>query len=209
MQRLRGFDAAFLHFETATNYLHVGQTCVFDPSTAPAGHSFEAVRQLLEDRIHLIPPFRRRLVEVPLGLRHPVWIEDPDFDLDYHLRRAALPAPGGSRELADFAAEVMSRPLDRHRPPWEMYIVEGLDDGMVAAISKVHHAAIDGVSGAEATAQLLDLSPESADVMRWTPTRRRSGRRTQWTTRHYTTCLRAGGCGCCGSTTTSPARESR
>jgi diacylglycerol O-acyltransferase len=164
MQRLRGFDAAFLHFETATNHLHVGQTCVFDPSTAPAGHSFQAVRQLLEDRIHLIPPFRRRLVEVPLGLRHPVWIEDPDFDLDYHLRRAALHAPGGNRELADFAAEVMSRPLDRRRPPWEMYIVEGLEDGMVAAITKVHHAAIDGVSGAEATAQLLDLSPESADV---------------------------------------------
>jgi diacylglycerol O-acyltransferase / wax synthase len=164
MQRLRGFDASFLHFETATNHLHVGQACVFDPSTAPAGHSFDNVRQLIEDRIHLIPPFRRRLAEVPLGLHHPVWLEDPDFDLDYHLRRAALPAPGGACELADFTAQVMSRPLDRRRPPWEMHIVEGLQGGMVAAVSKVHHAAIDGVSGAEATAQLLDLSPESAET---------------------------------------------
>lgn len=164
MRRLRGFDAAFFHFETPTNHLHVGQACIFDPSTTPGGHSFDDVRGLFTDRIHLIPPFRRRLVEVPFGLHHPVWIEDPDFDLDYHLRRAAVPAPGGIRELADLTAEVMSRPLDRSRPPWEMHIVEGLEDGMVAAISKVHHGAIDGVSGAEATAKLLDLSPEPAAV---------------------------------------------
>ncbi|HWC38361.1 MAG TPA: wax ester/triacylglycerol synthase family O-acyltransferase [Acidimicrobiales bacterium] len=164
MRRLSGFDAAFLYFETPTTHLHVGQVCVFDPSTAPDGHSFEDVRQLLKDRIHLIPPFRRRLAQVPFGLHHPVWIEDPDFDLDYHLRRAALPSPGGPAELADFSADVMSRPLDRHRPPWEMHIVEGLEGGMVGAVSKVHHAAIDGVSGAEATAQLLDLAPERGHV---------------------------------------------
>jgi WS/DGAT/MGAT family acyltransferase len=93
-------------------------------------------------------------------LHHPVWLEDPDFDLDYHLRRAALPAPGGAAELAAFTAEVMSRPLDRHHPPWEMYMVEGLEGDMVAGVTKVHHAAIDGISGAEVTANLLDASPE-------------------------------------------------
>jgi WS/DGAT/MGAT family acyltransferase len=161
MQRLTGFDAAFFHFETAGAHMHVGQTCVFDPSTAPEGYSFGRVRQLIEDRLHLVPPFRRRLGDIPLRLHHPVWLEDPDFDLDYHVRPAALPEPGGVAELADFTAEVMSRPLHRHRPPWEMYVVEGLEGGMVAAVTKVHHAAIDGLSGAEITASLLDLSPES------------------------------------------------
>ena len=160
MQRLTGFDSAFFQVETAGTQMHVGQTCVFDPSTAPEGHSFEAVRQLLADRLHLVPPFRRRLADVPLRLHHPVWLEDADFDLDYHVRPAALPAPGGVAELADFTADVMGRPLHRHRPPWEMYVVEGLEGGMVASVTKVHHAAIDGLSGAEITANLLDLSPE-------------------------------------------------
>jgi WS/DGAT/MGAT family acyltransferase len=161
MQRLTGFDAAFFHVETGGAHMHVGQTCVFDPSTAPEGHSFGRVRQLIEDRLHLVPPFRRRLAEVPLRLHHPVWLEDPDFDLDYHVRPAALPAPGGVAELAEFTAEVMSRPLHRHRPPWEMYVIEGLEGGMVAGVTKAHHAAIDGLSGAEITASLLDLSPDS------------------------------------------------
>ncbi|HEX4540988.1 MAG TPA: wax ester/triacylglycerol synthase family O-acyltransferase [Acidimicrobiales bacterium] len=160
MQRLTGFDAAFFHLETAGTHMHVGQTCVFDPSTAPRGHSFERIRQLIHDRLHLVPPFRRRLADIPMRLHHPVWLEDPDFDLDYHVRSAALPQPGGVPELADFTAEVMGRPLHRDRPPWEMYIVEGLEDGMVAGVTKVHHAAIDGLSGAEITATLLDLSPE-------------------------------------------------
>lgn len=160
MQKLTGFDAAFLHFETTTSHMHVGQACVFDPSTAPGDYGFDSVRQLVEERLHLLPPFRRRLAEVPLSLHHPVWIEDPNFELDYHLRRAALPAPGGPAELASFSAEVMGRPLDRDRPPWEMYVVEGLEGGKVAGISKVHHSAIDGVSGAELTANLLDLSSD-------------------------------------------------
>jgi WS/DGAT/MGAT family acyltransferase len=172
MQRLTGFDAAFLHVETASTHMHVGQTSVFDPSTSPHGHSFDAARQVIADRLHLVPPFRRRLAEAPLRLHHPVWLEDPDFDLDYHVRRAALPAPGGAAELADFTAEVMGRPLDRDRPPWEMYIVEGLEGDMVAGVTKVHHAAIDGISGAEVTANLLDLSPEpvtTAPDQPWDP----------------------------------------
>ena len=164
MQRLTGLDATFLYLETSNNMMHVASTAVFDPSTVPGGYSFEGVKQLVAERLPLLPPFRRRLAEIPFGIHHPIWIEDPDFDLDYHIRRAALPAPGGSRELAEFAEEVMSRPLDRSRPLWEMYVVEGLEHGLIASVTKTHHAAIDGVSGAELTVNLLDLQPEPAPV---------------------------------------------
>src|SRR5437588_1113306 len=144
--------------------MHVASTAVFDPSTVPGGYSFEKVVELVESRLPLLPPFRRRLVEVPFQLHHPLWIEDPDFDIEYHVRRAALPAPGGAQELADFAADVMSRALDRTRPLWEMYVVEGLEGGNIASITKTHHAAIDGVSGAELIVNLLDLQPEPTEV---------------------------------------------
>src|SRR2546421_11745106 len=106
MRRLSGLDATFLYMETPNNHMHVASTAVVDPSTVPGGYSFEGVRALVENRLPLLPPFRRRLVEVPFQLPHPLWIEDPEFDLDYHLRRAALPAPGGAREQAEFPAEV-------------------------------------------------------------------------------------------------------
>ena len=160
MQRLTGLDATFLYLETPTNHMHVASTCIFDPSTVPGGYSFEGVRELVRDRLPLLPPFRRRLVEIPFQLHHPLWIEDPDFDLDYHIRRAALPSPGGEQELAEFAGEVISRQLDRRHPLWEMYVVEGLENGLIATVTKTHHAAIDGVSGAELTVNLLDLQPE-------------------------------------------------
>src|SRR2546423_3592789 len=102
MQRLTGLDATFLYLETPANHMHVASTAIFDPSTVPGGYSFDKVRDLVEDRLPLLPPFRRRLVEVPFQIHHPLWIEDPDFDLDYHLRLAALPAPVGDNELADF-----------------------------------------------------------------------------------------------------------
>jgi diacylglycerol O-acyltransferase len=162
MRRLTGIDATFLYMETASVQPYVASVAVFDPSTVPGGYSFEKVRDLVEDRLPLLPPFRWRLVEVPFQLTHPLWIEDPDFDLDYHVRRRALPAPGGDRELAEFAADVFGRPLDRSRPLWEMYVVEGLEGGRLAVITKTHHAAIDGVSGAELTVNLLDFGPESA-----------------------------------------------
>src|SRR5207237_723521 len=164
MQRLTGLDATFLYLETPSIHMHVASTAVFDPSTVPGGYSFEKVLGLVESRLHLLPPFRRRLVEVPFQLHHPLWIEDPDFDLEYHVRRAALPEPGGPRALADFAGDVMSRPLDRTKPLWEMYVAEGLEGGHIASITKTHHAAIDGVSGAELTVNLLDLQPEPAAV---------------------------------------------
>jgi diacylglycerol O-acyltransferase len=161
MQRLTGMDASFLYLETPTNHMHVAATAVFDPSTVPGGYSFEKVRDLVESRLHLLPPFRRRLLTIPFELHHPLWIEDPDFDLEYHVRRAALPAPGGEAELAEFAEQVMARPLDRDRPLWEMYVVEGLEHGHIATITKTHHSAIDGVSGAELTVNLLDLSADA------------------------------------------------
>ena len=161
MQRLTGMDASFLYLETPTNHMHVAATAVFDPTTVPGGYSFEKVRDLVESRLHLLPPFRRRLLTIPFELHHPLWIEDPDFDLEYHVRRAALPAPGGEAELAEFAEQVMARPLDRDRPLWEMYVVEGLEHGHIATVTKTHHAAIDGVSGAELTVNLLDLSADA------------------------------------------------
>ncbi len=165
MQRLSGLDAAFVYMETATNHMHVGLVGGVRPVDRwPGGYSFAKVRALVESRLPLVPPFRRRLLEVPFRLQHPVWIEDPDFDLDYHLRRAALPAPGGDAELAEFAADVFGRGLDRRRPLWEMYVVEGLQDGMFAVVTKIHHAAIDGVSGAEVVARLLDLQAEPVDL---------------------------------------------
>src|SRR5688500_9160495 len=100
MQRLSGLDAGFLYMETSSMHMHVASTVVFDPSTVPGGYSFEKVKELVRSRLHLLPPFRRRLVTIPFELHHPLWIEDPDFDLDYHVRRAGLPAPGGKEELA-------------------------------------------------------------------------------------------------------------
>ncbi|HEV8206725.1 MAG TPA: wax ester/triacylglycerol synthase family O-acyltransferase [Acidimicrobiia bacterium] len=173
MQRLDGMDASFVYLDTPATPMQVGMTCVFDPSTAPNGYSFRKVRRLVEDRLHLIPPFRRRLVEVPTHLHRPGWIDDPEFDLDEHLYRVRLPSPGGISELERFAADVASRPLDQQRPPWEMHVVEGLEGGMVGSVTKMHHAAVDGVSGAELTATLLDLEPEPEPAARpdtkWRP----------------------------------------
>jgi diacylglycerol O-acyltransferase / wax synthase len=164
MQRLDGMDASFVYLDTPATPMQVGMAGVFDPSTAPGGYSFRKVRRLVEDRLHLIPQFRRRLVEVPAHLHRPAWIEDPDFDLDEHLHRVLLRPPGGITELEQFASHVIRRPLDPGRPPWEMHIVEGLEGGMVASVTKMHHSAVDGVSGAELTATLLDLEPEPEPV---------------------------------------------
>jgi diacylglycerol O-acyltransferase / wax synthase len=162
-ERLSGLDAGFLYLETPTLQMHVAIVAVFDPTTVPGGYSFRRIRQRILDRIPLVPVFQRRLVEVPLRLGHPVWVDDADFDIDNHLRRAALPSPGGMRELAEFAADVTSRQLPRDRPLWEMWLVEGLEDGKFALVAKMHHSTIDGVSGAELLGVLFDLEPEPPD----------------------------------------------
>jgi len=155
-----GQDAAFLALETPSNHMQVAAMAVLDPATVPGGYSFAKVRDRVRHRLRLAAPLRRRLVEVPLGLGHPVWVEDPDFDLDDHVRRVALPSPGGDAELRELVGEAMSRPLDRRRPLWELHVVEGLEHGRLAFLLKVHHAVTDGVSGAELGARLLDLEPE-------------------------------------------------
>jgi diacylglycerol O-acyltransferase / wax synthase len=162
MQRLTGLDAAFLALETPSTHMHVMATMVLDPSDVPGGFTVETVRKLIADRLPRLEPFRRRVVEVPFGVHHPVWVEDPDFDLDYHVRRAALPAPGALDELAELTAEIAGRPLDRHRPLWELWVVEGLEHGHVAIIAKMHHAAIDGVLGVDLMTEIFDLERHPA-----------------------------------------------
>lgn len=163
MQRLSGMDASFLYMETPTHHMHVVGTLILDPSGLDEPFTVDRMRRLIETRIHLMPMLRRRVVEVPLGIDHPVWIEDPDFNLDQHIRRVAVPAPGTRRELAEIVGQVASVPLDRKLPLWEMTLVEGLDDGCVALVSKLHHACIDGITGADMMAHLLDLEPTAAD----------------------------------------------
>ncbi len=164
MERLTGLDATFLYLETPTHHMHVSMAMVLDPSTMPNGYSFGAVKEFIASRMDRIPQFRRRLVTVPLNLHHPVWVEDPDFDLDFHVRRIGAPAPGGRRELGEMAAQIASVPLDRSRPLWEMWVVEGLKQDRIGIVSKVHHCAIDGASGAELMVHLYDLDPADAVV---------------------------------------------
>ncbi len=157
MQRLTGLDAAFLALETPSTHMHVMATMVLDPTDVDGGFTVESMRNLIAERLPRLEPFRRRVVEVPFGLDHPVWIDDPDFDLEYHVRRAALPDPGGLDELAELTAEIAGRPLDRRRPLWELWVVEGLEHGHVAVIAKMHHAAIDGVLGVDLMTEIFDL----------------------------------------------------
>lgn len=170
MQQLSGLDNSFLSMETSTMYGHVTSLAIFEPDAAL---TFEAVKELVASRIHLVPPFRRRLVDVPLGLDHPYWIEDPHFDLDFHIRRIAVPPPGDEYQLAELSARIAARHLDRARPLWEMYIIEGLEGGYTAELTKIHHACIDGVSGAEILGVLLDIertpAPTPAPEVPWRP----------------------------------------
>jgi WS/DGAT/MGAT family acyltransferase len=140
--------------------MHVASLGIFDPSTVEGGVGIDRVIEVYSQRLHLAPPFRRRLVHVPFGLHHPLWIEDPDFDIRNHVRHTAIPSPGGTQELSNLVSRLVALPLDRTRPLWEIWLIEGLADGNVALLTKVHHAAIDGASGNELLVALLDLSPE-------------------------------------------------
>ncbi|HVC71544.1 MAG TPA: wax ester/triacylglycerol synthase family O-acyltransferase [Acidimicrobiales bacterium] len=157
-------DAAFLYFETPTMHMHVVGVLVLDGSDVPGGFGMADVRAALEQRIHLIPPLRRRLVSPLAGMGHPVWIEDPDFSLDDHILPAPLPTPVSWHDLERFVGTVAARPLDRHRPLWEMWIVEGLEKSTIALVTKLHHSIMDGGAGGDLMASLFDLSPEIAQV---------------------------------------------
>ena len=162
MERLSGLDSAFLSMETPAMHLHVAIAAVIDPTTMSTPYSFDGLKAFVARRLMAEPAFRRRVVEVPFQLNHPIWVEDPHIDLDYHVRRHALPAPGGHRELTDLTGAIVGVPLDRSRPLWEIHVVEGLHDGNVVLIGKIHHAAVDGVSGAELFVHLFDLTPDAA-----------------------------------------------
>jgi diacylglycerol O-acyltransferase / wax synthase len=170
MQQLSGQDASFVYMETPHTPMHIGSVGIYDPSTAPGGFvRFKDILNFIESRLGGARSFRERLVRVPFDLDHPYWIQDPDFDIEYHVRHIALPAPGDWRQLCIQVARLHSRPMDLTKPLWEFNIVEGLDNipglpkGCFALVAKVHHAAIDGMSGVEMSAAVHDLSPDKSN----------------------------------------------
>ena len=164
-RRLTGMDAAFLYGETANAPLNVIGVIVLESHSRQPGADFERLRAQIELRLPVLPILRRKLVEVPLGLDHPVWIEDPHFDLDAHVFRSALRPPGGERELERFVARLAETPLRRDRPLWEMHVVEGVGRRRFALVAKVHHAAVDGVGGVGMLVALLDGDPEGKELV--------------------------------------------
>ncbi|WP_018333023.1 WS/DGAT/MGAT family O-acyltransferase [Actinomycetospora chiangmaiensis] len=177
MQQLSGLDAVFLAAEDDHQFTHVSQLVVFDKPD-PDYEPFTAWRRQLADRLHLLEPLRRRLVEVPLGLDHPYWISDPDFDLDFHVRHSAVPPPGTDEQLDELVGRLIAGPMDRDHPLWVSHVIEGLaateesPHGRFALLTMVHHSAVDGASGAELLTLMLDDVPDAerpADAGRWTP----------------------------------------
>ncbi len=165
MRQLTSLDAQFLALENSRQTGHVGSLAILDPSTAPGGKfGARQVMRLLSERGPQLPPLRWRLAEVPMGLDHPYWVDEGELDLGYHIRELALASPGSDAQLAEQVARIMSRPLDRARPLWELYVIEGLASGQIGVLTKIHHAVIDGLSGAEIMGLLLDLTPEGRDV---------------------------------------------
>jgi len=164
MQQLTGLDAAFLALETTNSTGHVGGVSVLDPRDAPAPLTLARLTQVLGDRLPLIPVLRRKLLNVPFGLDQPYWVDDPNFDIEYHIREIALPRPGSDAQLTEQVSRLHARPLDRSRPLWEIYLITGLAKRRAAVYTKIHHSAIDGASGAELLTILLDLTPEGREV---------------------------------------------
>ena len=166
-QRLRVLDELFLHLEGPNTHMHVGAVAVFEGPPP----SFDEFRDQVEVRLKNVPRFRQKLLTVPFGLGRPLWVDDTHFNPEYHLRHTALPPPGNYEKLRALAARVMSQQLDRSKPLWEMWIVEGLADGRWAVISKTHHALVDGVSGADLFTVIMDLTPEPEEMERerWIP----------------------------------------
>ncbi len=167
MDHMSTLDAEFLYLEDGVVQMHIGSCAVFEGPAPP----FEEFVALTESKLPLVPRYRQKVREVPLGFGRPVWVDDPHFTMDYHVRHTALPEPGGAEQLRRLMGRIMSQPLDRSRPLWETWIVEGLEDGRWAAISKVHHSIVDGVSGVEMINALLDLEPDApvAEIEPWEP----------------------------------------
>ena len=179
MQQLSRVDAGMLTMESGSVSNHFAALMIYDQSTAPGGRiTFKGVLAEVESRLHLARGFRQKMVRVPLDLDNPYWVEDPGFDLEYHVRHIALPKPGDWRQFCIQAARLHARPIDLSRPPWELYVIEGLEnvegvsEGGFAMVLKMHHAAVDGVSGAEMITALHELTPGAAPTpptTEWTP----------------------------------------
>ncbi|MCW2994913.1 MAG: wax ester/triacylglycerol synthase family O-acyltransferase, partial [Conexibacter sp.] len=154
--RLTALDSSFLHLEDGGAHMHVAAVMTFD-GPAPA---YDDLVEAIESRLHLVPRYRQRLAFVPLGQGRPRWVDDPHFNPNYHIRNAALPAPGGDEELKRLAARIFGQRMDRSKPLWEILLVEGLADDRFAILSKTHHALVDGVSGVDIVSVLFDTSPD-------------------------------------------------
>jgi WS/DGAT/MGAT family acyltransferase len=154
--RLSGLDASFLHLEDKTAHMHVAAVLLFDGDPPDQTDVADA----LDRRLHLVPRYRQKLAFVPFGQGRPVWVDDPHFNLDYHVRKSALPAPGSEEQLRNLAGRVFSQRLDRDKPLWELWIVEGLEGGRFAVLSKTHHALVDGVSGVDIASVLFDTAAD-------------------------------------------------
>ena len=165
MERLSGLDASFLYLETPAQLMHVCGVIVLDPGTMPNGYSYDTFRAELDRRVRDVPEFTRKLRKVPMGIDHPIWVRDKHFDIDHHVHRLALPSPGGYRELVELTSHLAGLPLDRSRPLWEMWVIEGYDGGLghdqVVVFSKMHHATVDGVSGSNLVSHLCSLEPDA------------------------------------------------
>src|SRR6478672_164644 len=167
--RLSALDASFLYLEEASTPMHVGAVSIF--KRPKAGFDYDRLVDLIEQRIALVPRYRQKVRHVPGNLARPVWVDDPDFDVAYHVRRSALPKPGSDEQLTELVARLMSRPLDHARPLWEMYLVEGLARGRTAVLTKTHQAMVDGISAIDIGQVILDVSPEPRGVAEelWMP----------------------------------------
>ncbi len=167
MQQLSGLDASFLYLETPNSPMHISGLYIYTQETAPGKQvRFKQILESITARVQRMPTLSRRLKTVPLGLDHPYWVDDGHFDPEFHIRHVALPEPGDWRQLCILLSRIHARPLDRARPLWEIYVIEGLDrvegypKGSFALFSKMHHAAVDGTSGMEITAAIHDLDPK-------------------------------------------------
>jgi len=188
MLRMGGSDAVMLSMETPRAYMHTFKVAILDPSTDPDGWSFEKWRNGFEDSLYLIPFFRWKYAPSPLGLNYPMWVDDPDFNLDYHIRRVACPAPGDHRALCEFMSSVYAYQLDRSRPLWMSWVVEGLEDGKIAVVTLVHHAYVDGVGASWSLQQLYRSEPgwQPSSVPQWQPRPWPSwGKRLWWAVRDW------------------------
>ena len=167
--RLTGLDASFLHLEDGAAHMHVAGVMIFEGSPPPYDDLLEAI----ERRLGLVPRYRQRLAFVPLGQGRPKWVDDPHLNLRYHVRSTALPAPGSEQQLKALAGRVFAQALDRDKPLWEIWLVEGLEGDRFAMLSKTHHALVDGISGVDIMSVLFDTSPDPAAPTdtgeRWLP----------------------------------------